>query len=290
MFKRGFAIIEFVITLAILGVLTTISFNGFVAMRHYVILDGGIQELSGVLRLAQSRALASDQQSKYGVYLNSSLFPNSYVLFKGPDYQNRESAYDQNYWLPSSLEFSAIDLGGGNEIIFDRITGMPMQSGSLTIRLRVNPPQEKTIHIASSGVIGFTNPANSSDANRIKDSRHVHANYSRIINTTSENITLTFNGNVVQSIPINQNMIGGKIDWSGSVVAGGSSQKIRLYTHYLNDAVLGTQFSIHRDRRFNDKTFKINISGDNSGSIIEYSADGMTTNFGSAYVSNLAWQ
>ncbi len=68
-----------------------------------------------------------------------------------------------------------------------------------------------------------------------------------------------------------------------------NGQKIKIHTHRLNNP--DTLFSVHRDMRFNDEALEISISGDPSGNLIEYSADGLTTTESSVFVNDpLQWQ
>lgn len=286
--EQGFTLFEVIIVLAIFAVLSAVVVGSFVVLQKRSGVDSSAQEFVNALKLAQSKTLASEQSKAYGVYINTSVSPHRYIIFRGATYASRETAFDQEYQLPSSIEFFGISLGGGNEIVFERLTGFSAQSGNVSVRFKTDTSQSKTIYIANNGTIGFEAPANPSDANRVKDSRHVHFTYSRAINTASENVVLTFNGITVQTIPIATNMPGGQFYWQGTVTAGGAPQTVEVRTHRLND--LDTQFSIIRDRRVNDKTFKINLSGDSSGSLAEYSANGATTNYFSIYVSNFAWQ
>ncbi|MEK7562394.1 MAG: hypothetical protein AAB509_01805, partial [Patescibacteria group bacterium] len=103
-----------------------------------------------------------------------------------------------------------------------------------------------------------------------------------VINMNNENIILTFDNNVVQQIPLNQ--FSGEIDWQGDVSVGGTNQTIYIHTYKLNNP--NTQFSIKRDRRYNSKSLAVTISGDSSGNLAQYSADGLTTSYSSIYVSN----
>ena len=113
--------------------------------------------------------------------------------------------------------------------------------------------------------------------------------YSRFIDVNTENIILNFNNNqVIQSIPMSQYLSTGQFDWSGSVSVEGTNQTIRIHTHRLNSP--DTQFSVRRDRSLNNKSLKITISGDNSGNLANYSADGLTTTYSSINVSNSTWQ
>ncbi len=286
--EEGFTIIEIVIVLAILIVLAAIIIPNFFLIQQRTDLNNGAQEFVGVLKSAQNRALASDSSSQYGVYINTGVTPNKYVLFKGASYAGRDALQDQNYFLPKNVEFYSISLGGGSEIVFNKLTSASAQSGSVSLRNKTDTSQNKTVYIANSGVISFTAPSAFSDANRVKDSRHVHFDYSRTIDTATENVVLTFDNSVTKIIPINGYLSGGNLDWSGTVNVGGQNQVVQVKTHRLNNP--DTQFSIRRDARYNNKILKITISGDNSGYLAEYSADGTIITHTSIYASNFIWQ
>lgn len=285
--SSGFTLIEILVVVSILVVLGAISIPAFDAFLKSSDVDNGMQEFQAVLRLAQSKTVSSENESQYGVFIDTSVSPHKYVIFKGVSYVTRDTAFDQLFWLSKTTEFSGISLGGGNEVVFNRLTGYATQSGSVSIRLKADVSKIKTIYIAGSGVLSFTAPAIVDDT-RLKDSRHIHFDYSRAITTGTETITLLFDNTVSQVIPISTNMSGGQIEWTGTVSVGGALQTVSVKTHRLNNP--DTQFSIHRDRRLNNKSLKITISGDNSGNLVLYSADGVTTSFSSIYVSNFNWQ
>ena len=113
----------------------------------------------------------------------------------------------------------------------------------------------------------------------------MHIEYAgRNINTSTEDIVLTF-PTATEIIPISANMSGGQIIWSGIITVDGEEQRLSIQTHRLNDLVLGTQFSIKRDRGFNTKTFYMSLSDDGSGEIITYAALGGLTPGASIYAS-----
>ena len=158
------------------------------------------------------------------------------------------------------------------------------------MRLKADQTQTKTIYIETSGLSGTSSPLSPSDENRIRDSRHVNFNYSRLIDTASEKIILTFEGGIVSEIVISQNLVGGQLDWEGEVEVAGSTEKLKIHTLLLNDPFNFTQFSIHRDRRYNIKALTITIDGDSTGYLVNYSADGSAADSTSSFVSNLQWQ
>lgn len=284
--SKGFTLIEILIAIVIFSILTAVVIADFSLFSKRSSVDQDTQEFAEVLKLAQSKALSSENSSQYGVYIDTGVSPQKYVLYKGTTYATRDTTQDQPHWISKLDEFYLISLGGVTEVAFQKITGSADQSGNVSIRYKQDTSQNKTIYISSAGTISFSS-STPSDSNRTKDSRHLYFNYSRSIDTINENITLTFDGSTDQVIPIDSNLIGGQIDWQGTVVVGGSNQVVRIHTLRLNNP--DTQFSIFRDRRYNTKSLVVTISGE-GGNLASYSADGLTTNYTSVYVSSFAWQ
>lgn len=292
--KKGFSLIEILVILAILAILSALSVAFFISLQKGGQLNNVSEEIINGLKIAQSKTLASQTSptldgSQYGIYFNTAASPHQYILFKGSSYSSKDNTFnDEAHSIPNITEFYQIDVGGGNEIVFDRLTGSTENSGNISLRLKDDNSQTKTIYIANSGIISFNAISVPSDSARLKDSRHAHFDYSRTIAIDTEKIILTFDNSVIKEIPINQNLVGGQFYWEGKVNVNGSDQTIKIHSHRLNST--DTQFSVHRDLRFNNKTLKITISGDITGSLAEYSADGLTTNFDSIYVNNFVWQ
>ena len=291
--NSGFTLVEL---LTILGILIIITVTAVPAYRNFQKesdLTNSAEEIINILRVAQSKTLASEQDSQWGVYFSTTTTPNQYTLFKGLDYDSRDTSSDQNYTLSSSVETNEIDLtGSDSEVVFNKLIGTTSNYGSISLRLITDVSKTKTIIVESSGQI-FYSQAVSSDENRIKDSRHVHFDYNRQINTLTETLILTFtydSSDVIENIVIINNMQNDQIYWEGEVSVDGQIQKLKIHTHRLNDPMLGTQFCIHRDKRYNDKALKIELDNDLSGNLINYDNAGQTTQGTSIYVSAPVWQ
>jgi prepilin-type N-terminal cleavage/methylation domain-containing protein len=288
----GFTLIELIIVVSCLAILLAIVLPGIKNFQMKKDLTNTAEEIIGTLRLAQTKAVNSEQVSKWGVYFDKTTSPQKYVLFKGNTYASRDVSFDRIYLLPSSIEITTISLAGGSqEVVFERINGATSQNGNLLLSLKADPSETATVYIANSGQVGLNSPSVPSATPNPRDSRRTHIDYSRIIDTNTETIALTFiydSSQVVQSFAISNNLVNGQIDWSGEVNVGGSVQKVRIHTNRLNSP--DTQFCIHRDRRYNNKALVITISGDASGSLIEYSADGLVTSKTSLYASEPQWQ
>jgi len=291
----GFSLIE---VLAIVGVLCLLALMSLVAFYRFhkeADFSSSFSVLFNTLKLAQNKTVASEGDSRWGIYLDNLSSPNQYILFKGSGFVTRDHAFDQLYKLPHNVIFSEISLGGSQEVVFKKITGATEQEGKISLCLRDDPSRTKAIYLDKTGQI-WQATSSVSDAGRFRDSRHVHLIYTRTVDSLTESIILTFEGGVEQIIPIVSNMLGGQIFWQGEVEVLGERQLIRIITHRLNDAVEGTVFSIIRDRRWNNKALDVDISGDpnygvgSTGSLIKYEADGTTLMGSSSFVSEPLWQ
>lgn len=282
--KKGFTFVELMVSVGLIVLLAVLAVPALRIFQQQQNVGQKAQEIMGVLRSAQSKTVASEGSSSYGVYFNTGSIPHQYTLFKGSTFAARDVSVDETYKFPSTLEFFNVNVAG-NQVVFDRLTGFTSQPGNISVRLKSDTSQTRTVYVESVGQIGIVSPAAYSDTTRIKDSRHVHIDYTgRTINTATESVRLIFPG-VTQDIPITSNMQNGQVYWTGTIVVSGQNQTLTIATHALNDAGLHTQFSIYRDARYNTQALTVQLTGDASGNIIVYSSSGQTTKGTSIYVS-----
>lgn len=286
---KGFTLVELIVVIAIAVLFTGLAVPALRVAQKNSELEDAAQSLVYVLRLAASRTLGSEAASQYGVFFDTAASPDRYILFRGATYAAREVAADEAYVLPSNLEMSAIAIPQ-SEVVFARVTGTVVNTGSVTLRLLSDPQKQETVYVSSSGAIQKTLAFMPSDAERQKDSRHVHGEYTgRTINTATERLRLIFPATFYEII-IADNMQGQQVFWKGNIIVDGETQTLQVQTHRLNDPVLGTQFSITRDRSKNTKALNIEITGDSTGDLVRYDAQGQTTKGSSLYVATPQWQ
>ena len=281
--KRAFTLIELLTVIGIITVLAALAIHALRSFQLETDLDNSAEEIINTLRSAQQKTVASEGGSSWGVYFTTSTSPHQYVLFKGINYLARDASKDEVHKISGVVLISGVNLGGSSEAVFSRISGVSLSQGGIVLTLKADLSKTKTIYIEPSGQIGGDMPIAPSDANRLKDSRHVHIDYSRYISTSTESLILTFSydsSTQVETIAV--------ADWEGEFNVGGQIQKLKINTHRLNQP--DSQFSIHRDGRYNSRALKIKLSGDGSGNFIEYSADGLNTISASIYASNIEWQ
>ena len=291
---RGFTLVEVLFALAILAFLLGSSTIALSVLRGDTDLQAEARSFQRVLELARNKTIASEGDARHGVYVD--VGANQYVLFQGDDYASGVS--EGVFQLRDTIEFESASFGGGQEVVFDRIQGTTSQAGSAVLRVKADSADIRTVSVEQSGnmeigsgvppVGGECDPA----GDRICDSRHVHIDYvGRAIDTALEEILLDFesNGTIDETILIVDHLSGGQIVWEGTIEGGGEDQKLKIHTHALNDVGWTTQFSVHRDRRYNTKSLTISVPGTaaepDSGTLIQYDAAGGVTPGTSVYVS-----
>ena len=291
-FKNGFTLIEILVLIGIFSVLLGLSVSFFRVSRRASNLANAAEETLNILRLAQSKTLSSEGLSQWGVFFDNSVVPNRMVIFKGSSFAARDVSADDERELSESVEIYDISLVGQSETVFSRLTGLAVPAGYISLRLKSEPSEIKSVFIDGSGKIDLSSSFLPSDASRIKDSRHVHFDYSRDIDAATEDLILTFsdppNPDTVQIIVIADNLADGQIYWEGQVSVSGENQEIKIQTHRLNS--LDSQFSLHRDRRYNNKALRLELSADPSGNLIQYQSNGQTIQGSSIYAASPIWQ
>jgi len=280
---KGFTLPEVIVTVVVLLILATIGIPQLRAFQNQATLETETGKVLQVLREARSAALGAEYGLQAGVYFDSA--SKEYAYFRGPSYAGRTAAYDVVHELPEVLVFSGISLGAGTEVVFAKVDGTAAPAGLVTLALASDLTKERNVHVEESGKIGTSAPGSPSDAGRLTDSRHAHVSYTRSIDTALEDLVLTFDGGTaVVTLPLSVNQKGGQIWWEGDADVGGEQQTIKIHTHELNGSS-GSAFSINRDRMVNTKSLQVELSGDATGYIIFYDADGVLTDGTSIYAA-----
>ncbi|MDD2753236.1 MAG: type II secretion system protein [Candidatus Portnoybacteria bacterium] len=273
----GFTLIELVVVIAIAVLLLGIVLPNFNFFQRQSALESAAQEAIGVLRLAQNKTLSSEGASSFGVYFES----NKFTLFKGTTFYP-SSPDNIVYNINSSLKISDVNLGGGNFLVFSRLSGETADYGSIKIEEANNSARNKIIFVDSSGNVSLgSSPP--SDLSRKSDSRHTEFSFSQnTANATT--LKLYWPGNdVTKNIDYQSYLNSDKtaFSWAETVSIGGSDQDLEIHTHSLTSS--NTVFCVLRDHQ--DKYPGLNIYLDNQN-LLNYSYTGTTTKGTSVWAEN----
>ncbi len=144
---RGFTLMEMAIVMAILILLVAIVVPSFSRYRKVQILKSETEHLVLLLREARSRTLSSENSLQYGVYVTS----NSVTMFSGSAYVSGASG-NQTTAVDSAVTLTPSLAGGGNTILFKRLSGATDQSGTIVVAV-VGDTTQHTVTISSLGLI-----------------------------------------------------------------------------------------------------------------------------------------
>lgn len=272
--KPGFTLIEVLIVIGVLAIIGSIALGAFSRFRGGSQIDAAVRSVLGTLRSAQSKTLASESDTAYGVHFQA----DRIVLFRGPTYEP-SAVTNEAVIFQAPIQLTTVSLtGGATDVLFGRITGTTSVSGTLTLS---DGTRSRTITLELSGQARAEAAALSAGNTRITDTRHVNF----LLGWSVQNaiaLKLTFsnppNPDTVQSIGMSPyfNADKSSFDWSGTVNVNGDNQTLRIHTVSLDAA--NTHLSIHRDRGLNNKAVAISITdGGFDKGVASYTAAGTST-------------
>ncbi len=147
--NKGFTLIELVIIICILVLIIGFSASSFNLLNKSQALNKSVDFVATVLRQARSLTLSSKNITQHGVHFDT----YEIVLFEGSTYIPG-AATNTIFPLNHLVRTADVNLvGGGREVIFDRLTGDTAQSGTVGMHLISNPSSSMTINIYGTGLI-----------------------------------------------------------------------------------------------------------------------------------------
>ncbi|CAN5190713.1 hypothetical protein BH11PAT1_BH11PAT1_3360 [soil metagenome] len=147
--QKGFTLIELIIVISISSLLVGFTYSSFRLLNQSQALGKDANMVSTVLHEARAETLASKNGNQYGVHFETSKI----VLFIGPTY-NSVTSTNINFPFNTLVTISTISiLGGGSEVVFDRLTGDTSKTGTITLSLTSTPTSIRTITVSGAGLI-----------------------------------------------------------------------------------------------------------------------------------------
>ena len=145
---RGLSLIEIIIVVAIVGVLSAIVAVSFHTFQRQQIQKTTIDTILSSLDSARARTLSAHNSSQFGVYFSQ----NEVIEFEGEIYEP-EAEGNFIHTLDERVTIENISLnGGGNEVVFLKLTGDTNNYGTLEIIVDGISP-DKMITISGTGLV-----------------------------------------------------------------------------------------------------------------------------------------
>lgn len=127
--SRGITAIEILIVIGVLGIIFSIVIPQLSKTRELQALKNGAQDVLSSIDKARAETLSSLNSSVYGVHFQS----DRVIIFKGAVFSTGDTN-NETIDIITPATISNINLtGGGSEIYFNRLSGMPNKTGSVTV-------------------------------------------------------------------------------------------------------------------------------------------------------------
>ncbi|HSW96878.1 MAG TPA: DUF2341 domain-containing protein [Candidatus Saccharimonadales bacterium] len=195
-FQTGFTFVELIIVIAITLLIGITAVPFYSRFFNQTAVANTTTQLIAELRKAQTYSMTGKRGGQWGVtYTNSSI-----ILFQGSTYASRNAAFDETFSIDPNVSIT-----GFTELAFNRMTGTPSASQSITISGIGGNSQ--TVAVSTQGVIINTAWFNTSFVYRktitIDHTKVVGgsdlSNFPVLISITDPNLRTVANGGFVQN-------------------------------------------------------------------------------------------
>lgn len=145
--KKAFTLIEIIIVFAIITIVVGIITFSFYNINKLQALDKGTLNILSLLDEARYSAMSSKEFINYGVHLTE----DSATFFKDNYVEN--NIYNKKYVINNNLTISDISILGGNDIIFNKITGKTNNYGSIKVSILNDEDDFNLINVYMTGLV-----------------------------------------------------------------------------------------------------------------------------------------
>lgn len=144
---------EMTLSLAVIGIIAAFSMPLFLGMQAKNDLDIATNAVVSSMRRAQTLSQAMDGDSTWGVKVQQTPTGRTppyfarVLLFRGSSYATHATTYDEEFSISEGIVVSGLD-----EVVFSKLTGDPLQTGTLTLTSGANV---RTVTVNSKGTIDY---------------------------------------------------------------------------------------------------------------------------------------
>lgn len=150
-FNKGISIIEIIVIIAIISIITAITIPNLSNFRKQREIINTKEDIIALLNEARNSTISSKNSTNYGVHIQT----DRAILFPGDVFvdntNNKQIDFNSSVNIPST---GGINLsGGGDDVVFERLTGNTENHGTIIVQLVSDTSKQKIITISSLGIV-----------------------------------------------------------------------------------------------------------------------------------------
>ena len=147
--KAGFTAVELLVVLSIVFIMASMAIPAFSRIINFTSIEGQAESIRSHIERARIFTLASKNNSSFGVIFSTT----TARVFQGTTFVSASSS-DQVMTLDTKESLININFSnGGNTIYFNKISGEPNATGTITVTAVANDLDRRTIVIYQTGVV-----------------------------------------------------------------------------------------------------------------------------------------
>ena len=142
--RRGFTLVEMLLSVAMLTLILGITMPTYRTFMVRNDLDVAVNEIVQNLYRAQTLSQIGSGDTTWGVHVTT----GSILVYKGASYATRDSTYDEDTSISSSITLSGI-----TDVTFSKFTGLPHTTGVFILTSYANETRNVTIN--AKGMVNY---------------------------------------------------------------------------------------------------------------------------------------
>ena len=149
--NKGISIIEILVVISLIILIASIVIPNLSEFKKQQALKNTTEDIVSLLNEARNSTISSKNSTTYGVHFEE----DSATLFPGVSFadnvNNKQIDFDTSTIISTD---DGINLeGGGDDIVFERLTGNVANYGTIIVQLASDTTKTKTISVSSIGVV-----------------------------------------------------------------------------------------------------------------------------------------
>ncbi|MCK5084993.1 MAG: prepilin-type N-terminal cleavage/methylation domain-containing protein [Candidatus Pacebacteria bacterium] len=260
-FQKGFSLIEIIVVVFIASIILSIVIISGRSFDDSINLENTAKSIDMKIKLAKSRSISALNGTNHSVHFEA----DKVVVFEGDTFDAFAPA-NEVYVFSDNIKINIPVglIGGGNDLVFNRLIGSTNTSGNISIEVINDPSKTKQIVINSDGQTSL-NSFQTSIEPLITNARHVHFHLGwNVKDATVLSLKWVDEFEVAlatNDIDIASYLSAGEsvFDWVGETAVSGFDQEIRIQSWL--DASDHSVLCIIREQTENDKLYIFTDAG-----------------------------